>query len=255
MRLTRRMPDRRLYLRAWLLALSRLERILLVDQARARNAMIRQAAKSYATGGQFPTHLTVTHRTRVRGVLEGHYRRTIPVFAGLALKQVKSRRIETKSAQSIFDALIAEWIGREALRKATLIADTDRDDVLEAIAGGLSEGLGTEEIGRRVCKVSQLTPYRAATVARTETHAAATFGSVESVRQAERDLGVRMTKEWLATRDDRTRPEHLAADGQTVDLDGKFTVGGELMDRPGDSSASAANVVACRCAIIYSEVE
>ena len=104
--------------------------------------------------------------------------------------------------------------------------------------------------------MSDLTPYRAATVARTETHAAATFASVESVRQAERELpGLRMTKEWLATKDDRTRPEHLAADGQTVGLDEKFSVGGEAMDRPGDSSASAANVVACRCAIIFEEFE
>ena len=177
------------------------------------------------------------------------------MFAGLALKGVKSQRIERRAAQTLFDALVQEWIAREALRKATLIADTDRDDVLDAITGGLEDGLGTQEIARNVRKVTQMTPFRAATVARTETHAAATFASVESVRQAERDLGVRMKKEWLATKDSRTRPEHLAADGQTVGLDEKFTVGGELMDRPGDPSASAGNVVACRCAIIYSEAE
>lgn len=249
------MTDRRLQLRAWLLALSRLEVRLRADQARARNALIRQAAKAFLANGQYPTHLTLSHRQRVQSLLADHYRRTVPVFAGLALKQVKSRRIERKAAESIFDALIAEWIGREALRKATLIADTDRDDVLDAIADGLDEGLGAEEIGRRIRRVTQTTPYRAAVVARTETHAAATFASVESVRQAERDLGVRMTKEWLATKDDRTRPEHSAADGQVVGLDERFTVGGELMDRPGDSSASAANVVACRCAMIFEEVE
>ena len=249
------MTDRRILLRAWLMAMTRLERMLRVDQARARNAMIRAAAKSYEATGQVPTHLITAHRQRVRGTLEAHYRRTIPVFAGLALKGVKSRRIERRAAETLFDALIAEWIAREALRKATLIADTDRDDILNAIAGGLEDGLGTEEIARDIRKVTQMTPFRAATVARTETHAAATFGSIETVRQAERDLGVRMTKEWLSTRDDRTRPEHLAADGQTVGVDEKFSVGGEMMDRPGDPSASAGNVVACRCAMNFEEVE
>jgi hypothetical protein len=235
--------------------MSRLEVQLRIEQARARNAMIRAAAKAYENNGHPPSHVFLAHRVRVKGVIEDHYRRTIPVFGQMALKQVKSRRIERKAAQTIYEALVAEWIGREALRKATLIADTDRDDVLGAIEGGMAEGIGTEEIGRRIRKVAQMTPYRAATVARTETHAAATFGSIESVRQAERDLGVVMVKEWLATKDDRTRPEHLAADGQKVGMDEKFTVGGELMDRPGDSSASAENVIACRCALVYEEKE
>ncbi len=247
------MTDRRLALRAWLLAMDRLELTLRTEQGRARNAMIRAAATAYTKHRHPPAHVFIAHRARVRGVIEDHYRRTIPVFGGMALRQVKSRRVERKAAQTIYEALVAEWISREALRKATLIADTDRDDVLDAINGGLNEGLGTEEIGRRIRKVAQMTPYRAATVARTETHAAATFGSIETVRQAERELGVVMVKEWLATKDNRTRPEHLAADGQQVGTDEKFTVGGEMMDRPGDSSASGANVVNCRCAIVYEE--
>lgn len=249
------MTDRRLALRAWLLAMDRLELTLRAEQGRARNAMIRSAAKAYENSGHPPAHVFIAHRQRVRTVIEDHYRRTIPVFGSMALKQVKSRRVERKAAQTMFEALVTEWTAREALRKAQMIADTDRDDVLDAINTGLSEGLGTEEIGRRIRKVTQMTPYRAATVARTETHAAATFGSIETVRQAERELGVVMMKEWLATKDDRTRPEHLAADGQQVGTDEKFTVGGEMMDRPGDSSASAANNVNCRCAIIYEEKE
>ncbi len=247
------MTDRRLALRAWLLAMSRLELTLRVEQARARNAMIRSAATAYTTQGHPPAHVFIAHRTRVKGVIEDHYRRTIPVFGQMALRQVKSRRIERKAAQTIYESLIADWIKREALRKATMIADTDRDDVLGAINTGLAEGLGTEDIGRRIRKVTQMTPYRAATVARTETHAAATFGIIESVREAERELGVVMVKEWLATRDDRTRPEHLAADGQKVGMDEKFTVGGESMDRPGDSAASAANQVNCRCGMVFEE--
>ena len=232
-----------------------LEVRLRAEQGRARNAMIRKAASEFEKHGHPPAHVFIAHRARVKGVIEDHYRRTIPVFGGMALNQVKSRRIERKSAQSIYESLIVNWIQRESLRKATMIADTDRDDVLGAIENGLGEGLGTAEIARNIRRVSSLTPFRAATVARTETHAAATFGSIESVRQAERDLGVVMVKEWLATRDNRTRPEHLAADGQKVGMDEKFTVGGESMDRPGDSSASADMNINCRCSIIFEEAE
>ena len=248
------MTDRRLALRAWLHAMSVLEVRLRADQGRARNAMIRKAATEYTRQGHPPAHVFVAHRTRVKGVIEEHYRRTIPVFAGMALNQIKSRRIERKQTQTLNEWLIARWIERESLRKATMIADTDRDDVIAAIQNGINDGLGTEEIARNIRRVSQLTAYRAATVARTETHAAATYGSIESVREAERTLDVVMLKEWLPTQDDRTRPDHLAMTTYgAISMDERFIVGGEAMDRPGDTAADPSQTVNCRCAIIYEE--
>ena len=246
------MTARRSQLRAWLYALTRYELTLRGKAARARNAFIKTAARDYETTQHIANHLVTAHRTRIADTLDAHYRVVIPHFAAQALKQVKSRRFERKAA--LFDSLVAEWVGREALRKAQLIADTDRDDVLAEIGKGLDEGLGTAEIARNIRKVSQLTPYRAATVARTETHAAATYGSIESVRAAERDLGVVMLKEWGPTLDDRTRPEHLAmASYGPIPMNEKFVVGGEQMDRPGDSSASPANLVNCRCTMFFTE--
>ncbi len=135
-----------------------------------------------------------------------------------------------------------------------MIADTDRDDVLGALSSGVADGVGVEQVARYIRKVSRLTPFRAATVARTETHAAATFGSVDSVRQAEQELGVKMLKEWLPTQDDRTRPDHAAmASYGPIPLDEKFIVGGATMDRPGDPAAPPEQTISCRCAIIYSE--
>src|SRR5262245_53026622 len=125
-----------------------LEKQLRIEQGRGRNAMIRTAAYLYAASGSVPTHVFVAHRTRTKGVIEDAYRRTIPVFAAMALKQVKSRRIEKKTAQTIYEALVAQWIARESLRKATMIAETDRDDVLGAIQSGMDEGIGTEAIAR-----------------------------------------------------------------------------------------------------------
>jgi uncharacterized protein with gpF-like domain len=246
--------DRRKLLRAWLYAMTRLEVQLRGEHARARNAMIEAAAKGYEQQGHPPAHVFASHRTRVKGIVEGAYRRTIPVFSQMALGQIKSRRVERKAAQTIYESLVAQWISRESLRKAQMIADTDRDDVLGAIQSGVDDGLGNEEIARNIRQVSDLTPFRAATVARTETHAAATFGSIESIREAERQLDVKMNKVWLPTLDNRTRPAHAAMAGsEPVPLDGKFIVGGEQMDRPGDTSASPENTINCRCALAYEE--
>lgn len=237
----------------WLAAMTGFERRLQGNAGRARNAMLLEAARLYRTRGEVPSYLTEAHRQRLEGVLAAHYDRVIPHFGEVALAQIKSVPVRLETKQRLFADLAAEWIAREALRKARLIADTDAADVRDAVAAGFEAGEGTEAVARRIRRVTALTPFRAATVARTETHAAATFGSIESVRSAEAELGVTMAKEWLATRDGRTRPEHAAADGQQVPLDGKFTVGGELMDRPGDPAASPENVIACRCALTYSE--
>ena len=60
------------------------------------------------------------------------------------------------------------------------------------------------------------------------------------------DWGVK-EKEWLSTKDDRVRIEHLEVDGQVVPIDEPFIVGGEELMYPGDASGSAGNVINCRC--------
>lgn len=61
------------------------------------------------------------------------------------------------------------------------------------------------------------------------------------------------SKRWDAVGDDLMRRWHSDADGQIVDIDDLFTVMGEKLDRPGDSSngASGANLHNCRCSATY----
>ena len=65
------------------------------------------------------------------------------------------------------------------------------------------------------------------------------------------DRGIELTREWIATKDARTRHSHGAADGQRVGVDEPFTVGGEKLMFPGDASmgASGRNLYNCRCTI------
>ena len=60
-----------------------------------------------------------------------------------------------------------------------------------------------------------------------------------------------MKKVWLSDHSESAREEHLAADGQSVALSGKFDIGGEALEYPGDPNASAENTINCKCVIGY----
>ncbi len=257
------MTDRRTVARVWIRALDHFEVVPLrpkkpgfrAQLTHARNAMIVAASESYSDGTHLPAHLFAAHEKNLRAILVAHYREVVPYFADLAASQIK-RRMQRKDAEDVYQSLTAEWVTRQALGRAKLIADTDRDDVMRAITRGLEEGLGTEAVAKDIRAVTGLTPFRAATVARTETHQAATYASHAAAEQAQDKYGVRLLKSWLPTLDARTRPDHAAMAGaNAIPLDEQFLVGGVGMDRPGDSSAPAEQTVNCRCALAYSEAE
>ena len=58
-------------------------------------------------------------------------------------------------------------------------------------------------------------------------------------------------KKWVTMHDKRVRKAHDEADGQEVDIDKPFEVGGEELDFPCDPFATAKNVVNCRCVCLY----
>lgn len=247
------MPDRRRHNAAWQATLNRLEPRLRVRIARVRTAFLREAADAYEHNTSVPGWVAEKHRRGVKNTLAEHYEQVAPLFARMLDRQVKSRRTQRKAASRFLERM-HEWIGRESLRKAQMIAATDLDDVRDAIHAGIDGGEGTADIARRIRKGSAITAARAATVARTETNAAATFGYAEAARDAEQELGVRLLKVWLPTNDDRTRDDHRTmADHPPIPLNERFTVGGALMDRPGDPSGPPEQVINCRCALAVEE--
>lgn len=70
-----------------------------------------------------------------------------------------------------------------------------------------------------------------------------------AVMAVAKHAGAADRKTWRAILDERTRDTHWVADGQTVPIDGEFTVGGVPMAFPGDPRAPARETVNCRCRI------
>lgn len=248
------MPDRRRSLAVWQAMLDRLEPGLRVKAARARTAFLKEAATAYDQNGSVPGWVAERHRRALQALLADHYTTTATRFASLLRRQMKFAPAYRERKGTPFTHRMAEWVSTQSLRKARMIAATDTDDVRDAIQAGIDEGEGTEAIAGRIRKVSGLTPARAATVARTETNAAATFGYMGAAREAETEHGVRLLKVWLPTTDDRTRGDHAAmADHPPIPLDEMFEVGDSLMDRPGDPSAPPDQVINCRCSVAVEE--
>lgn len=236
--------------RTWILTLDKFEVLLRGKVAIERNRFIRAAAKSYSDSTDIKSNIKREHESRLGKIILSHYNKVMPHFVQVTRKEKKSREFKA----SMFESLIAEWAVTEALRKAKLISDTDIDDVTSAISDGMVEGLTIPEITKQIKSKTGLTPYRASVVARTETHNAATYASVQSVREIEQETGVKFMKQWIATNDDRTRDSHKDMIGSDpIPVDEKFYVNGEWMDRPGDSSGSPENIINCRCQVIFSE--
>ena len=62
-----------------------------------------------------------------------------------------------------------------------------------------------------------------------------------------------MKKKWVSVSDDRTRSAHAEIQGQTRNMDEDFDVGGTKMKHPGDPRGGAANVINCRCVVVYAD--
>lgn len=97
---------------------------------------------------------------------------------------------------------------------------------------------------------------RADTIATTETqNSYEKTKAVEGTAVADRlaRQGMNMQKRWDSTLDSRTRYAHAMAHGQRVPVTGLFTVMGQQLDFPGDTShgATLENVINCRCTSQY----
>lgn len=135
----------------------------------------------------------------------------------------------------------------ESRARLERIAGDLADELRAALDEGQRAGESIDAIADRVQAVVEVSRRRAVTIARTETIAATNAGALAQMQTA----GLTGTKRWLATSDDRTRPTHRAADGQTVPMPGLFRVGADELAYPGDPRGAPGEVINCRCTLTF----
>lgn len=140
--------------------------------------------------------------------------------------------------------------------RITTIQQTSRDLVIAEIQDiiaimeeeGLSIAEGAKLIESRVrSKWLQTAQWRAARIARTETGTIANMAS----EMGAQNTGLNYVKKWLSFVDDRTREDHILANGEEVDKGESFNIGGSTMRYPCDPNGAAEQVINCRCVLQY----
>jgi uncharacterized protein with gpF-like domain len=152
--------------------------------------------------------------------------------------------------------MIEEYYRINLLNKAVLfISDTTKKQIEMFLQEADKQGWGVEKTAREIHKTSPITKQRAELIVRTESLKSANAGAM----LAAADMGIALDKVWISALDNRTRRiprdkyDHLFMHGVKVPFEQKFVVPSteriEMLEYPGDPTASAGNVCNCRCTI------
>lgn len=112
------------------------------------------------------------------------------------------------------------------------------------VTSGILRGQSIPDIAKDLqIEIPSMNHDSAVRAARTAVTGAQNGGRLASYKAAS-DMGIKVRKRWVATKDTRTRSSHARLDGETVDWDKPFSNG--LMF-PGDPSGPGSEVYNCRC--------
>jgi uncharacterized protein with gpF-like domain len=124
--------------------------------------------------------------------------------------------------------------------------------ILNELGKGREQGESITDLAARVRRLLDVHgvenwPARARTVAVTEVNRAFNFGALAAAQRVQHGIQQPLVKTWASKDDQRVRPAHWEADGQTVAVFQPFQVGGEPLMMPGDPAGAPWNVINCRC--------
>ena len=205
----------------------------------------RRAAAAYESGSNVDD-ANAQLQQEVGAVFRATYSAVIEKFG--------SRVFENRKAQSVFEALVFQYYAKEGASKVVGVTQTTKNKIRRAIEVADKEALGVAPTAKLIREYTSgaMGRARAATIARTETHAAASFATDAATRELNLPS---QKKRWVSVSDARTRSGHAAANGQEVGIDEPFLVpfNGQTikMKYPHDGSGGAGNNINCRCLAVY----
>ena len=175
------------------------------------------------------------------------YRNVGIPFARVQYEQLQGKI--DKQDQDEWAMRVQNYLGIAISDRLDAVSETTRHTIARVLTRGIQEGATIDDMASRIAsQAGGMT--RATRIARTEIISASNLGSIEGAKST----GLPLRKTWLAARQpDRTRPDHLEADGQTVDMEELFNVGGSQLSFPGDwdHGADVSQLVNCRCTVTY----
>jgi hypothetical protein len=190
-------------------------------------------------------------QTNLKNVLSRIINEIIPISGRMVEREINN---QVNKADFDYEAYIIEYLSSETfLQSIGFIVTTFYDDIQQIIASGIARQATKQDITKDIMRImTEKSKFRAETIAITETHKASSYASDKRAKDMQRELNLNMRKKWVAVQDARTRNTHLSMRSkEAIGMNEMFVVGGEKMDRPHASGASAGNTIRCRCVLRY----
>ena len=163
---------------------------------------------------------------------------SLPFYKDIILRNGK-RASQLVGGEFKLTPAINRFIDSKALKFANEVNDTTADKIKNIIKEGINDGEGIDTISEKLNDIFD-NKARVETIARTETAMAIN----ESHNEAWKQSGVVDYKEWVATRDERTRESHAEMDGEVIKLNERYSNG---LRFPSDPAGDPEEVINCRC--------
>ena len=223
------------------------EKNLEVQLGRFQKSLADDAANQFEANGFYDSdRLSVV----LNQILVPHYRSVVLAFAQRAAEAYQRR-----ASKRSFEDLVAIYLSEQGGQRIARVWQRYKTIIAQEVARGQRDGLSIPNIAKKL-RESRLidSPLRAATIARTETHSASQWANHEQHKEM---MPANTLKQWVAVGDPRTRSHHAAMNGKQVGIDEDFEVitnGVPIpMSYAGDPRGGPANVINCRCQVIYVE--
>lgn len=173
---------------------------------------------------------------------------------------------EQKRIDEEINSEINGYIARHSGQQSDIITQTNHDEMKNSVNSVVNNAVKAGVLADRkdIAKAAssdfeKKSISRIATIATTETQNIAEYSKWIEARKVE-NLGKlgninkgQVKKQWVTVLDERTRFQHVAADGQVQFNEVPFVVGGDKMMMPGDPSlgAEVGNFINCRCSAVF----
>lgn len=181
-------------------------------------------------------YLTESYENGFIGTMYDLQGQGIPIVAPIDQEQVvRALKNNSKLSKNLWGSLY----DRNSALQNKLRAELSR---------GIAQNYSYSQIAKNVSNQMGIGYNNVARIVRTESHRIANEAAMDAQYKA-KEAGADVVKQWDASLDKKTRPEHRELDGQIRELDEPFEVNGNTAQYPGGFGVAGLDIN-CRCAVL-----
>mgnify|MGYP001049300622 FL=1 len=183
-------------------------------------------------------------RGHLTGIAEETNLYTIEVIEGATQRKLKGVVKELDVSKTVNTEMAGlKWPERMGKHRNDVIWDIQKE-----IKRGLTQGDTYGTMAKRLKKELEVSTSKANTIIRTESHRVYSQAKVDTLDSISKH-GVKMTKTWLSSRDERVRSQHSKMDGVTIPYEEDFILPDGSRGKAPGLIGEPQHDINCRCII------